>query len=90
MQRVVGILLVFSVAGCNAVGSVLAGGGWQLLTVVLGTAACFMWKIIRVSPSETRELVTRMKWHAIIILMAIVIVVIGFLLSDKVMNWLAR
>lgn len=69
--------------------SVLDGGGWELLTIVLTTIAVFIWRMLRARGSEQHVLVTGMLWRAFIILAAIVIVVIGFLLPDNAMRWLS-
>ena len=90
MKRLTYLLPALGLPGCGGMDSVLTGGGWELLTIVLATIAIFIWRMIYANRGEQRELVTGMLWRAFIVLAAIVIVVIGFLLPDSVMRWLTR
>ena len=83
MKRYRWLLLIFALPGCSAIENALACGGWEVLTMVLGTIAFFLWKMNFASRNEQRELVTAMLWYGFILVTAIVIVIVGFLLPAR-------
>ena len=83
MKRYRWLLLIFALPGCSAIENALASGGWEVLTMVLGTIAFFLWKMNFPSRNEQRELVTAMLWYGFILVTAIVIVIVGFLLPAR-------
>ncbi|MBB75464.1 MAG: hypothetical protein CMJ75_13240 [Planctomycetaceae bacterium] len=85
MKRFTLFLLILVLPGCGSVDDFATGGGLELLAIVLGTFAIFIWKMRRASRGEQSALVTGMLWRVFIFVAAIIIVVIGFLLPD---SWL--